>query len=346
MTVDICVSGWASSNRSWYRPWGILECTGILGDTELEGCVSDFYRVCNEEKLKEDDEESGEDDSEGEDLDDDDGNGSGGEGEGEEVELEGNETARQSKEQSKELGNPMLAPQTARGCISIQGERKKKKATKKKEKPNFIENLLLLFKDKTATLINTIFSKYDANPLNLTPFLNSDKAESTSTVELSVGSDCVDVMKGLGFSNFPTFVTAVVPNRSLRSNCYTWSLTRPSNVHLTVKWEPDVISKISHTFLTSEAVAMVAEASLKEGLKHTLAASLMTAAAVPIALGRWVNGIDDDWVLACARADRVGILLARSWCENGVEKELEGGGNGKASEKGGGKEATDTSNAR
>lgn len=79
-----------------------------------------------------------------------------------------------------------------------------------------------------------------------------------------------------------------------------------------------MISSVSNDKLVQEMGRVIAEQGTKEALKHTIAASLMTAAAVPIAVGNAVRGIDDDWALACKRSDRVGVLLARGWCENGA----------------------------
>ena len=188
MTVDVCVSGWVSSPRSWYRPWGVMECAGEVGDVELEGCLRDFYRVCNEKKLEEDEEDK-EENEEGKEE------GGGEESGGHKVDEGDGEEKEDNAEGEEEEGK----------------EKKEKEEKKEEKKSKFIPDLLTVWSGRIPLLLNSIFEKYNVNPLNMTSHLLSGSPPSTEVVSLSVSKDGVDAIDALGFTNYSSFVEAVVP---------------------------------------------------------------------------------------------------------------------------------------
>jgi hypothetical protein len=93
-----------------------------------------------------------------------------------------------------------------------EGKEKKEKEEKKEEKKSkFIPDLLTVWSGRIPLLLNSIFEKYNVNPLNMTSHLLSGSPPSTEVVSLSVSKDGVDAIDALGFTNYSSFVEAVVP---------------------------------------------------------------------------------------------------------------------------------------
>ena len=166
-------------------------------------------------------------------------------------------------------------------------------------------------------LYNGLKEKYGVDPEDLTAHMRSGLCDFAPSTQLNLQVPSI-VLRSLGIEGAPTHLGVVKYQDVARGGPFDWKLMRPFTAHETVTFEREVIAGVSNDKLVKEMGKLIAEQGSKEALKHTIAASLMTTLAVPIAVGNAVNGIDDDWALACKRSDRVGVLLARGWCENGA----------------------------
>lgn len=81
----------------------------------------------------------------------------------------------------------------------------------------------------------------------------------------------------------------------------------------TVKWEPQLLRKLHDS--VKHVMKEVSEHAAAEILKHTVLHTMVSAISMSSALMHITKLIDGPWVLALARADEAGVLLANSFLD-------------------------------
>ena len=285
LTVDFCVSGWIPTESAFYSPWGVHDGPCDLDNADdVKRLLSTFYGVVNPQKLI---------------LSDQGGKGGGG----------GDDNDDNDDKDDNDDNVPVVANTSTASTGDIS---------------SFVDDTVKKWKGKHRELIHALHEKYGVNALNISQFMRSGRWDKAPGRNALMGR-LRDVLQALEF-DVPSDEFWVAeeareePPSGLESEIYDWSAFRSMNVHCSLRWECEVLKRCSKSFMTKEMISLVGQQGSKEVLKHTIAAGVMSAATVPIAVGSYVSSIDDDWALACSRSDRVGVLLARCWCENGAEQ--------------------------